>query len=158
MLSPSQFPLCKPPPHSLLTSPRFYEGAPPPHCASIPLCWVIKPPQDQGPLLPLMPGKVILCYICIWSHGSLHVYSLVGGLVPGSTGGGGSGWLILLFFLWGCKLLQLLQSFPSLLDWGPCTQSDGWLWTSTSELFRLWQSLSGVSHTRLLPASHSCHQ
>ena len=45
------------------------------------------------------------CYICIWSH----VYSLVGGLVPGSSGE--SGWLILLFLLWGCKPLQLLQSF-----------------------------------------------
>ena len=25
--------------------------------------------------------------ICTWSHGSLHVYSLVGSLVPGSSGG-----------------------------------------------------------------------
>jgi hypothetical protein len=31
------------------------------------------------------------------SHGSIHVYSLVGGLVPGSSGR--SGWLILLFLL-----------------------------------------------------------
>jgi hypothetical protein len=29
-------------------------------------------------------------YICSWSHGSHHVYSLVGGLVPGSSGM--SGW------------------------------------------------------------------
>ena len=36
--------------------------------------------------LPLMSDKAILCYICIWSLGSLHVYSLVGGLVPGSSG------------------------------------------------------------------------
>jgi hypothetical protein len=36
-----------------------------------------------------MPNKVILCYICGWSHGSLHVYSLVGGSVPGSSGRGG---------------------------------------------------------------------
>jgi hypothetical protein len=57
----------------------------------------------------LMTDKAILCYICSWSHGSLHVYSLVGGLVPGSSWG--SGWLILLFFLWGCKPLKLLQSF-----------------------------------------------
>jgi hypothetical protein len=49
------------------------------------------PPQDQGAPLPLMPNKDILCYICIWSHGSLHVYSLVGSLVPGSFGCGG-GW------------------------------------------------------------------
>ena len=37
-------------------------------------------------------------------HGSLHVYSLVGGLDPGS-----SGWLILLVFLWSCKPFQLLH-------------------------------------------------
>jgi hypothetical protein len=60
-------------------------------------------------LLPLMPNEAILCYICRWSRGSFHVYSLVGGLVPGSSGA--SGWLILLFFLWGCKPLKLLQSF-----------------------------------------------
>ena len=35
-----------------------------------------------------------------------HVYSLVDGLVPGS-----SGWLILWFFLMSCKPLQLLQFF-----------------------------------------------
>ena len=60
----------------------------------IPLHWGIKPSQDQAPLLPLMSNKAILCYLCGWSHGSLHVYSLVGDLVPGS-----SGWLIFLFFL-----------------------------------------------------------
>jgi hypothetical protein len=41
------------------------------------------PSQDQGPLLPLMHDKAILCYICSWSH----VYSFVDGLVPGSSGG-----------------------------------------------------------------------
>ena len=54
-----------------------------PHCPRIPLCWVIDPPQDQGSFLPLMSDKVILCYICSWSQGSLHVYSLVVGLVLG---------------------------------------------------------------------------
>jgi hypothetical protein len=34
-----------------------------------------------------MSHKAILCYIFGWSHGSLHVYSLVGGLVPGSCWG-----------------------------------------------------------------------
>jgi hypothetical protein len=43
-----------------------------------------------------MPAKVILCYICFWGHGSFHVYFLVGGLFPGSSGA--SGWLILLSF------------------------------------------------------------
>jgi hypothetical protein len=48
------------------------------------------PSQDQWPLLPLMTNKAILCYICIWSHGFHRVYSFVGGLVPGSSGG--TGW------------------------------------------------------------------
>jgi hypothetical protein len=43
----------------------------------------------QGPLLPLMFDKAIHCYICGGSHGSLHVYSLVESLVPGSSGGWG---------------------------------------------------------------------
>jgi hypothetical protein len=71
-----------------------------------PLYWGIDPSQDQGTLLSLIPNKAILCYIYVWSQGSLHVYSLVGGLDPGS-----SVWLILLFFLWSCKFLQLVQSF-----------------------------------------------
>jgi hypothetical protein len=57
----------------------------------------------------LRANKAIFCYICGWSHGSLHVYSLVGGLVPGSSGR--SDWMILLFLLWGYKPLQLLQFF-----------------------------------------------
>jgi len=36
--------------------------------------------------------RPFLCYKSCWSHGSLHVYSLVGGLVPGSSGT--SAWLI----------------------------------------------------------------
>ena len=69
----SWFPLHKPPipfplppatmrvfPHPLL-----------PHRPGIPLHWDIEPTQDQGPPLLLMPDKAILCYICIWSHGSL---------------------------------------------------------------------------------------
>jgi hypothetical protein len=58
-------------------SPLLLEGAPSPtlpllpYCSSIPLCWGIKPPQDQSLPLPLMSHKVILCYICIWSDGAL---------------------------------------------------------------------------------------
>jgi hypothetical protein len=88
---------------------------------------------------PLMPDKAILCYIYGWSCGSLHVYSLVGSLDPGS-----SGWLILLFFLWGCKLLQLLQ-------W-PHDQFNGWLQASVPVDVRLWQSFSADSCIRLLLA------
>ena len=43
----------------------------------------------------MMHDKSIVCYICGWSHGSLHVYPLVGGLDPRNSGG--SGCLILLF-------------------------------------------------------------
>ena len=78
-------------------------------CPSIYLPWVIEPPQDQGAPLPVMPAKAIICYISSWSYGSPYVYSLVGDLVPGSFGV--SAWLIL-FFLWRCKPLQLLQSLP----------------------------------------------
>jgi hypothetical protein len=59
--------------------------------------------------LPLMSDKVTLNYICIWSHGSLHVHSLVGGLVPGSTGWSSQ---LMLFFLWGCSQ-PLCSSSPS---------------------------------------------
>jgi hypothetical protein len=34
-----------------------------------------------------MPDKAILCYICDWSHEFFHVYTFVGGLVPGNSGG-----------------------------------------------------------------------
>jgi hypothetical protein len=70
--------------------------------------------EDQALPLPLMPDKAVLCYISSRGHGPVLVYFLVGGLVPGSSGGGGGGEMILLFFLWGCNLLQLLQSFPYL--------------------------------------------
>ena len=109
MLSPlPDFPSAKPPSHPphllLLWGCSLIHLTHPlrPHRPGIPPRWSIKPPQDQGPGLSLMPDKAILCYICSWSYSSLHVYSLVGGLVPGSSGE--SGKLILLFFL---------QSFPN---------------------------------------------
>ena len=90
----------------------------------IPLHWSIEPSQNQGPLSPLMFNKAILCHICSWSHKFHHVYSLVGVLVPGSSGY--TGWFILLFLLWDCKPLQLLRSFLYLLHWGPYGQPKGW--------------------------------
>ena len=41
--------------------------------------------RSKEPPLPLMLDKDILCYNCSWSPGSLHVYSLVGGFVPGNS-------------------------------------------------------------------------
>ena len=84
-ICPPSLPLClnedaPPPTHSLL-----------PHNSSIPLHWSIKPPQNQGPPLPLMSGKSILGYICIWRHRAFSVHSCVGGLVPRSPGWSASG-------------------------------------------------------------------
>ena len=62
---PSPLLLCHLPTHPL-----------PPHRPGIPVHWGIKPSQDQGPLLPWMPNKDILCYICVWSHGSSSMYTL----------------------------------------------------------------------------------
>jgi len=88
-------------------NPGFYEGAHsfthiPFHLLDLtfPYTGGIKPYHDQGPLFPMMPNKAILCFICDWSHRSIPVFSWDGGLVPGSSGV--SGWLILLFFFWGC--------------------------------------------------------
>jgi hypothetical protein len=75
-----------------------------------------------------MSDKAILCYICIWSHGSLHVYSLVGGLVLVNSGGdrGGVGiQLVYIVLLMGLKspsnssvlLLGLLLGSVGLVLW-----------------------------------------
>ena len=117
-----------PPTHPLLT-----------HHSYMPLCWGIKPPQDQGPLIQLMPDKVVLCYICIWIHESLHVYSLVSGLVSGSLRQSGQ---LILFFLQGCNPLQLLQSFPQFFYWDLQAHPDGWLLASASLLVKCCQRLS----------------
>jgi hypothetical protein len=74
-------------------------------------------PQAQGPLLPLMSNKAILCHIFGQSHVSLYVHSLVGGSVPASSGR--SGLLTLLLPPWGCKSPQLLQSLLYLLHREP---------------------------------------
>jgi hypothetical protein len=108
MIPPSQLPLDKPPSHILTLPVPFASMNVLPHRptlghpttpASHPMLG-IKPPQDQGPLLLLTSDKAILCYIFIWSHGSLPVHALVGGLVCGSTGWSG----IKQFFAWNVYL------------------------------------------------------
>ena len=72
-ISPPQTPYC------LSPTLCFYEDAPQPadpllpQRPSIPLSWVMEPPQDQGTSLPVIPNKAILCYISSWSHGSPNV-------------------------------------------------------------------------------------
>jgi hypothetical protein len=84
----SRSPLWKPPIPSL--PPCLYECASlhplPSSCPDILLHWGIKYPQVQGMLPSPMSNKAILCHICGQCHGSLHVYSSVGGPVPGSSG------------------------------------------------------------------------
>jgi hypothetical protein len=104
---PSELPPFHPSSPCSLTHPLLLS------CPGIPIHWDIKPSQDQGPLLSLMSNKAILCYIFGWRYEPLLVYSLVSGLVPGNSGV--TGWLILLFLLWGCKPLQLLGAFLLLL-------------------------------------------
>ena len=101
MLSP--FPVFPPqPPYSI--SPLLLWGcSPPTHSCLLP---------PQGPLFPLMPDKAILCYICSWSHGSHHVYSLVGGwFSPWDLWE--SGWLILLFFYGVANPFSSFSHFPN---------------------------------------------
>jgi hypothetical protein len=63
-------------------------------------------------ILPLMSNKAILCHLCGQSHGSLHVYSLVGGPVPRSSGR--SSWLTLLLPHGDENTLSSLSQFPNL--------------------------------------------
>ena len=99
------------------TSLCFYEAPIHPHppiCSCLTALGIplgTEPSQDQGLAFSLMPYKVILCYTCSWSYGSLHVYSLVEGLVPGSSEG--SGWLILTFILWGCNPFSSFSPSPN---------------------------------------------
>jgi hypothetical protein len=83
------------------------------------LHWGIEPSQDQGPLFPLMQNKGILSYILRWSHGSLHLYSFIGGLVPGILGGGAF-WLVDIIVLpMGLQTLLAPSVLLQLLYWGP---------------------------------------
>jgi hypothetical protein len=104
----SRFPLHKPPIPSPIAPPLLWGCSPthpflPPH-PGIPLHWGIEPSQDQGPLS---------FHWCL-ARPSLHLELWV---IPCLLFGwwlspwelGGAGWLILLFFLWGCKPLQLMK-------------------------------------------------
>jgi hypothetical protein len=160
----SWFPLCKPPISSplppvsmrVLLHPPIHPLLP--HCSGLPLHWGIEPSQDQGPPLPLILDKAILCYMCSWSHGSLHVYSFVGGLVLGTC----RGWWVDLVGWYCCLSYGVANPFSSSVL--PLTSPLGspcsirWLSARTASIFvRLWQSLSGDSYIRLLSACTSWH-
>lgn len=148
---PSWFPLHNTSTHT--PSPLLLSGcSPPPHHSSIPLSWGINPPQDQEFPLPFMSDKAVICYICICSHGSFPVHSLVGGGVLGSTGWSGQ---LMWFFLWGCSPTQLLESFLQLPHHGPWAQSDVWLQASTFALVSCWLNFPRSNHIRFLSPSSS---
>jgi hypothetical protein len=63
----------------------------------------------------LMSDKAILCCICIWSHRFLHVYSLVGSLVSGSSGGSVS---------WYCSSYEVAILFRSFIPY-PSSSTGG---------------------------------
>jgi len=138
-----------PPPYSMRVFPHpSAHPFPPPH-PDISLHWGVEPWQDQELLLPLIPNKAILWYICSWSHGSVHVYSLDSGLVLGPLVG------------WYCcsnGVANLFSSFsPFSPPLGSPAQSNGWLWASAPVFVRLWHSLSGDNYIRFLSASSSWH-
>jgi len=124
-----------------------------PFTTGISLHWGIELSQNQGPFLPLMPDKTILCYICSWSHGSPHEYSLVGGLVSGSSGV--SGWLIMLFFLWVANPFSFFSPFSNSSIGDPVLSP--MMQSSAYVLVRLWHSLSRNSWISILSASSSWH-
>jgi hypothetical protein len=62
--SPSSYNLPLLPPLCLYEGPPETTHLLQPHPSSIPLHWGIKLPQEQGPSLPLISDKAILCYIC----------------------------------------------------------------------------------------------
>jgi len=74
------------------------------------------------------------------------VFSLVGGLVPG---------IFRVLVGWYCcssyevanPVFSSFSPCPNFPHWGPCAQSNVLLCASTSELGRVWQSLSGDSFT-----------
>jgi hypothetical protein len=70
-----------------------------PNVPTSPLHLGIKLPWVQGPPLPLLSDKAILCYICFWNHGSLQVHSSVVDLDSWRTWWSGQ---LMLFFQWGC--------------------------------------------------------
>ena len=88
--TPSQSPLCKPSIPFLLP---FVSKMVLPHSSTHSCLTTLASPyararilHNHGPPLPLVPDKAILCYFC--SHGPIHVYSVVGGLIPESSGQG----------------------------------------------------------------------
>ena len=99
-----------------------------------------------------MSNKGILCHICSWSPGSLHVYSLVGGPVPRSYRG--FGWLTMLLPPRGCKPPQFLQSLLQLFYLGPPNSVQ---WLAVSICLCICQALANPLRRQPYQSSISKH-
>jgi len=102
--------------HTLSPSPCFYEDAPTHsdlNTLTLPYSREMSLHGTKGLSSYWYLTRPILCYICDWSHGPLHVYSLVGGLVPGNSGGV---WLVDIVVL---PLVLQTPSAPSVLSLTP---------------------------------------
>jgi hypothetical protein len=154
-------PFLAPPPKPSIQSPSpcFYEGVPPPTHPLPPLC----PHIPYTGALSLHGTKDLCSHWCptrpsssTYTAGamgpSLHVYSLVDGLVSGTSGG-----ILLVDNVVLPMGLQTLSTPSVLFHWGLHAQSNGWLWASASVFVSHWQSLSGDSYIRLLSASTFWH-
>jgi len=119
----------------------------PPHCPGILLHWGIEPSQDQGPLLPLMLDKAILC-ICSWSHGSLFVWWF-------------SPWELWRFGLVDMVVLPMGLQIPSAPSVFSLTPSLGFLcsvqWLAMSICLCICQALEEPLRGQLYQASVSKH-
>jgi len=88
-----------------------------------------------------------ICYICGWSHKSLHVYSLVGGLVPGSSLGV---WMV------GTVVLPMVLQTPSVFSLTPPLGSPCLVqWLAVSILICISKALTEPPrrHAHLAPVS-----
>jgi hypothetical protein len=175
-VSPSGNPLAH------LPSPCCYEGTSPPppthpllpSCPDIPLHCSIKHSLARGPLLPLMSNKAILCHMCSWSHGSLHVYILFGWWSsPRELQGVLTSWhccspiplekehtfLILSFLSYLFDLIPHTPAFPPFHEW--LAHTSFWDYLSSSQFLEFSPSnseLANVSSSTFLPEYHHLYK
>jgi hypothetical protein len=120
-----------PPPTSMRVLPHPLQPTP---SISFPILghWTFPGPRASSPTDAWQSHPLLLCS---WSHGSLHVYCLVGGPVPGSSRG--SGLLTVLLPPWVYKPPQSLLSLLQHLQQRP-PRSRQWLAAKVSRNVLTW--------------------
>ena len=98
-----------------------------------------------------MHDKAILCYICSWSH----VYSLVDGLVPGSSGEWGGVWLVNIVVL---PMGLQTPSTPSVLSLTPLLGTPrSFQWLAVNIHLCICEALAEPLRRQLYQAPFSMH-